>query len=309
MMVTPVELFGGVALDLVLGDPRWLPHPVAGIGRLANVAEKLWRGVKIPMRLAGSLVWLSVVIAVCVVVYASIALLPSPWIQIYWTFSFLAVRSLDSHAASVISHLKAGDLGTARASAAMIVGRDTADLDEPEVTRAVFEAVAESLNDGVIAPLFWLAVGGPVAMAAYKATNTLDSMFGHRNERYRQFGWASARMDDFANVIPARMTAALVWVVALLLPGLNARNSIHATLRDARKQPSPNAGYPEAAVAGALGVRFGGVNFYSGVRSQKEFLGDALRPLRWHLYGSLRGVVYATAALFVLVLGGMAAWA
>ena len=145
-------------------------------------------------------------------------------------------------------------------------------------------------------------------MAAYKTTNTLDSMFGHRNEQYRQFGWGSARMDDFANIIPARVTAALVWVVALLLPGLNVKNSIQVTLRDARKQPSPNSGYPEAAVAGALGVQFGGVNFYRGVRSRKEFLGDALQPLRWHLFGSLRGVVYATAALFVLIVGGIAAW-
>jgi len=308
MMVTPVELFGGVALDFAVGDPRWLPHPVAGIGRLASAAEKLWRAVKFSARLSGSLAWLSVVVVVCIVVYVSLALLPSPWIQIYWIFSFLAVRSLDSHAAAVISLLRTGELGAARASVAMIVGRDTANLSEPEITRAVFETVAESLNDGVIAPLFWLAVGGPVGMAAYKATNTLDSIFGHRNERYRQFGWASARMDDLVNLIPARMTAALVWVVALLAPGLNARNSIHATLRDARKQPSPNSGYPEAAIAGALGVQFGGVNFYGGVRSQKEFLGDALQPLRWPLYGTLRRVVYATAALFVLLLGGIAAW-
>ena len=309
MAMTPEVLFCGVALDFAIGDPRWLPHPVAGIGRLALAAEKLWRAVKIPARLSGSLAWLTVVVAVCVLVFTSVALLPAPWIQIYWIFTFLAMRSLNSHAATVIAHLRAGDLSAARASVAMIVGRDTADLDEPEITRAVFETVAENLNDGVIAPLFWLAVGGPVGMAAYKATNTLDSMFGHRNERYRQFGWASARMDDFANMIPARVTAALVWVVALFLPGLNARNSIQATLRDARKQPGPNSGYPEAAVAGALGVQFGGVNFYSGVHSQKEFLGDALQPLRWQLYDSLRNVVYSTAALFVLLLGGIAAWA
>ena len=208
MMVTPVEIFGGVALDFAAGDPRWLPHPVAGMGRLAIAAEKFWRTVMISARVAGSLAWLSVVAMVCALVYVSIALLPAPWIQIYWIFSFLAVRSLDTHAGAVIAHLQAGDLGAARAAVAMIVGRDTADLDEPEITRAVFETVAESLNDGVVAPLFWLAIGGPVAMAGYKAANTLDSMFGHRNERYREFGWASARMDDLANLIPARLTAA-----------------------------------------------------------------------------------------------------
>lgn len=308
MMVTPAQLFGGLALDLVAGDPRWLPHPVAGIGRIATAAEKLWRASNLSLRLAGSLAWLTIAAPVCALVFASTALLPAPWIQIYWIFSFVAVRSLDSHATAVIARLRAGDLHGARAALAMIVGRDTDRLDEPEITRAVFETVAESLNDGIIAPLFWLAVGGPVAMGAYKVANTLDSMFGHRNERYSEFGWASARMDDLANLVPARLTAALVWTVAFLLPGLNARNSINATLRDASKQPSPNSGYPEAAVAGALGVQLGGVNFYQGVRSKKEFLGDALRPLRWHLFGSLRSVVYSASTLFALLLGGLATW-
>ncbi|HTM48604.1 MAG TPA: adenosylcobinamide-phosphate synthase CbiB [Bryobacteraceae bacterium] len=307
MMVTPMELFAGVALDFAAGDPRWLPHPVAGIGRLAAAAEKAWRASGIPARVAGALTWLTVTGVVCGTVAASLAFLPSPWIQIYWIFSFLAVRSLDSHAAAVIACLRAGDVGAARASVAMIVGRDTADLDEPEITRAVFETVAESLNDGVIAPLFWLAVGGPAGMAAYKVTNTLDSMFGHRNERYREFGWASARTDDLANLIPARLTALLVWIIALLLPGLSGLRSIQATLRDAHRQPSPNAGYPEAAVAGALGVRLGGVNVYGGVPSPKHFLGDAARPLRWNLFGSLRRLVYSTSVLFVLLLGWMSA--
>ena len=309
MMVTPVELFGGVALDFAVGDPRWLPHPVAGIGHLASAAEKLWRSVKLPLRVAGSLAWVSVVGIVGALVHASLAVLPVPWIQIYWIFSFLAVRSLDRHASDVIACLLDGDLTAARQSVAMIVGRDTSNLDGAEITRAVFETVAESLNDGVIAPLFWLAVAGPVGMAAYKAANTLDSMFGYKNERYREFGWASARMDDLANFVPARVTAVVIWVVALFLPGLNARNSVRSTLRDAHQQPSPNSGYPEAAIAGALGVQFGGVNFYRGVRCQKAFLGDALQPLDWHLYGHLRSVVYSTAGLFVVLLGGIAAWA
>ncbi|MEO7649723.1 MAG: adenosylcobinamide-phosphate synthase CbiB, partial [Bryobacteraceae bacterium] len=275
-MVTPLELCCGVALDFAVGDPRWLPHPVAGIGRLASAAEGLWRVAAIPLRLAGCLAWLTVTAAVGVIVYASIAWIPAPWIQIYWIFSLLAVRSLDLHAAAVIACLRAGDLAAARSALAMIVGRDTRDLEEGEITRAVFETVAESLNDGVIAPLFWLAVAGPVGMAVYKATNTLDSMFGHKNKKYREFGWASARMDDLANLIPARITALLVWAVAAFLPGLDARNSVRFTLRDAWKQPSPNSGYPEAAVAGALGVRLGGTNFYGGVRSRKAFLGDAV---------------------------------
>jgi adenosylcobinamide-phosphate synthase len=308
VMVTSSELLSGVALDLVAGDPRWLPHPVEGIGHVANLSEKVWRRVRIPLRLAGCMAWISIIVIVWIIVHASLVLLPSPWIQIYWIYSFLALRSLLDHAAAVIVSLRTGDLRAARAAVAMIVGRDTAELDEREITRAVFETMAESLCDGVIAPLFWLAVGGPIGMAAYKTVNTLDSMFGHQDERYKEFGWVSARMDDFANLVPARIAAGLIWLVALLLPGLSGRNSVRITLRDAHRQPSPNAGYPEAAVAGALGVQLGGLNFYHGVPSQKEFMGDALRPLSWRLYASLRTIVYTTTGLFLVLLGGMAAW-
>jgi adenosylcobinamide-phosphate synthase len=307
VMVRPVELFGGLALDLALGDPRWLPHPVTGIGLLARAAERLWRATRLPLRVAGACAWLTVAVTASAVVYGTVVLLPAAWVQIYWIFSFLAVRSLDAHAAAVIAALRERNLAAGRAAVAMIVGRDTATLDEHEITRAVFETVAESLNDGIIAPLFWLALGGPVAMGAYKAINTLDSMFGYRNEGYREFGWTSARMDDAANWIPARLTAALVWGAALLLR-LNVRNSVRVTLRDASRQPSPNSGYPEAAVAGALSVQLGGVNYYQGLRSEKPFLGDALRPLRWSLFRSLRGVLYGTTILFTLLVGGLAAW-
>ncbi len=301
----PLALFAGVALDLLVGDPRWLPHPVAAIGKLATAMETLWRATKIPLRIAGILAWFSVVASAAAVTYFSLRLLPSPWIQIYWIYSFLAVRSLDDHARLVIRSLRASDLSAARSSLSMIVGRDTAHLDEQEITRAVFETVAESLNDGVIAPLFWLFAAGPVGMAVYKAANTLDSMFGHRDDRYREFGWASARMDDLLNLVPARITAILIWLVALLLPGLDAKSSVRVTLRDARKQPSPNSGYPEAAAAGALRIRLGGVNFYRGVRSEKAFLGDATQPLSWRLYTPLRRIVYSVTILFVL-LGGIA---
>src|SRR5205085_1386130 len=156
-----------------------------------------------------------------------------------------------------------GDIAEARSKLAMIVGRDTAQLEEPEILRAAIETVAENLSDGVIAPLLYLALGGPVGMAAYKAINTLDSMVGYRDQRYSEFGWASARLDDLANFVPARLTAVLVWTCALML-GYDAGRSRRITLRDAKTQPSPNAGYPEAAVAGALGIRLGGVNFYHG---------------------------------------------
>ena len=309
MMVTPVELLGGVALDFAVGDPRWLPHPVVGIGILAAATEKVLRSSELPLVVAGCLAWLAVVLLSGSLVYASIVLLPAPWIQVYWIFSLLAVRSLDEHAMAVISCLKAGDVSAARHAVSMIVGRDTAGLDQQEITRAVFETVAESLNDGVIAPLFWLGVAGPVGMVVYKAVNTMDSMFGYKSERYLQFGWAAARMDDLANLIPARLTAGLIWIIAAVTSGLSARNSFRITLRDANTQPSPNSGYPEAAVAGALGVQFGGVNFYRGVRSEKHFLGDMLRPLEANHYGLLRVILYGSATLFALLLGGIAQWA
>jgi len=306
-MVTPVQLFTGLALDLALGDPRWLPHPVTFIGRFASANERLWRRL-LPARVAGIAAWLSIIGTTGAVVQASVTWLPAPFIQIYWIFSFLAIRSLDQHALAVIRCLKQGDLEAARHAVSMIVGRDTSQLSEPEITRAVFETVAESLNDGIIAPLFWLAIGGPVGMAVYKAINTLDSMFGYRNERYLEFGWASARADDLANLIPARLTAVLIWIAALLLPHLSVKRSIATTLRDAARQPSPNSGYPEAAAAGAIGIRLGGVNYYGGRKSEKAYLGDEHQPLRWHLYSRLRGLVYSSVLLFAGSIGGLAAW-
>ena len=179
---------------------------------------------------------------------------------------------------------------------ARIVGRDTAALNEQEVVRATIETLAENLNDAVIAPLFYLAMGGPVAMGAYKAVNTLDSMVGYRNDRYREFGWASARLDDMANFLPARLTALLVWICAGLLR-FGWRRSVAITLRDASLQPSPNAGYPEAAVAGALGVQFGGLNTYRGVPSSKAKIGDATRPITTSLFSQLRVLLYGAALI------------
>jgi cobalamin biosynthesis protein CobD len=180
----------------------------------------------------------------------------------------------------------------------MIVGRDTESLEEPEILRAVIETVAENLSDAIVAPLFYLALAGPAGMGVYKAINTLDSIAGYRNDRYREFGWTSARMDDVVNYVPARLTAILVWICSTL-PGYNVRRSLAVTFRDGASQPSPNAGYPEAAVAGALGVRLGGLNYYGGVPSAKAYLGDALRPLTARTFTQARTLLYATATLMV----------
>ncbi len=297
-MTPGTQLLCGAALDLALGDPRWLPHPVRGIGWLIMRFEPLCR--HLPLYLGGAVLWLLVV-----GLSASIVWLTLPWLAIFWIWTFLAVRDLDVQSMRVIVALRDGDLVQARERLSMIVGRDTATLDEPEILRATVETVAESLGDGIVGPLFYLALAGPAGMAAYKAASTLDSMCGYRNERYREFGWASARLDDVANFIPARLSVLLVALAALLL-GYDARAALKCALRDGRSQPSPNSGYPEAAVAGALGVQLGGLNTYQGVASRKATLGDALRPLSFEVFSGVRRILYATSALAVLLVWGVA---
>ena len=296
-MIAPYELAAGGGLDLALGDPRWFPHPVRGFGWLVVRLETFWRATPFRPRSAGVLFTIS---AGQEFAFSAVRL-TLPWLTIFWIWILLALRDLDWEATLVWRALERGDIAEARSKLAMIVGRDTAHLDEPEILRAAIETIAENLSDAVIAPLLYLAIGGPVAMAAYKAINTLDSMVGYRNERYANFGWASARLDDAANFIPARLTAFLLWSCALLL-GYDARRSCRITLRDAAGQPSPNSGYPEAAVAGALGIRLGGVNFYRGARSEKPYLGDALQPLDRRAFQATRVLLYASSALMMLAI-------
>lgn len=291
-----LETVAGVGLDLLVGDPRWLPHPVRGIGWMIARHEAWLRRSGLPLRAAGVVLWILTIGATYAMVEATLRYLPAPWTAIYWIYSLVAIRDLDLHALGVVRALGQNDLESARRRLSWIVGRDTAQLDEGEVVRATVETVAENLSDGIVAPLFYLALGGPAAMGAYKAVNTLDSMVGYRNERYREFGWFSARADDWANWIPARLTALLVWL-GCMLPGYSLTRSVRVTLRDGASQPSPNAGYPEAAVAGALGVQLGGLNHYGGVASRKAFLGDPVKPLSVACFPRVRLLLYSTAAM------------
>ena len=299
MRLTALELLAGVGLDLALGDPQWLPHPVRAIGWWAARLERALKGMA-PRRFAGVLFWILTVTPSAAFVWGSIALLPRPWISIYWIYSLLAIRSLDHETSRAVHRLAEGDLMGASEAIGRVVGRDTGHLDEAGVLRAATETLAENLSDAVVAPLLYLALGGPVAMAAYKAVNTLDSMVGYKNELYREFGWFSARADDWANWIPARLTAVFIWICAMC-PGLRLRGSVEAALRDAARQPSPNSGWPEAAMAGALGVQLGGVNSYRGRESVKAFLGDAVAPLSVGVFGKARGVLYGVAGIAVVL--------
>jgi adenosylcobinamide-phosphate synthase len=297
--IAPYELLAGVGLDLLIGDPRWFPHPVRGFGWCAVQLEKFWRTTKLPLRWAGVGFAISAIVGACAVVWSTL-----PWLNIFWIWTLLAVRDLDWEATLVWRALERRDIEEARRKLAMIVGRDTAHLEEPEILRATIETVAENLSDAGIAPLLYLGLAGPIGMAAYKAVNTLDSMVGYRDERYADFGWASARLDDLVNFVPARLTAVLVWMCALML-GYDAGQSRRITLRDAASQPSPNAGYPEAAVAGALGIRLGGVNFYHGARIDKPYLGDGLKLLDKRAFQAARVLLYACTGLMLLVVFGV----
>jgi adenosylcobinamide-phosphate synthase len=268
------------------------------LGLFIRKAEDFWRATGLPLRVSGGLFALSVIGASSFAVRLTL-----PRWSVYWVYSLLACRSLNNESSSVIAALQEGNLAEARRRLSLIVGRDTGHLDEQEILRAAIETVAENLNDGVVAPLFYLALAGQTGMAAYKAINTLDSMVGYRNDRYREFGWASARLDDLANFIPARLSAALICCCAPLVGG-DLRRTLRIALRDGGSQPSPNAGFPEAAVAGALGVRLGGLNFYRGVPSRKAYLGDEVRPVDVNAFYRTRVLLYACTLVAVALVCG-----
>ncbi len=277
-----VNLLAVCALDGLLGDPRWLPHPVRLMGAFVNWCDPMIRSRFISgtgRRIAGIVLALFVAGASFFAAWVTleVAFLVHPWLgHLLWIvlgYTTLAAKDLAKHAWEVHSRLSAGSLGEARDAASFMVGRDTDRLSEPEIARATIESVAESTSDGVIAPLFYLVIGGPSLALAYKAVNTLDSMIGHREAPYGDIGWASAKLDDLANVVPARLTAVL-----LILSSCIRRASIvdvwRIYRRDCTKHASPNSGHPEAAMAGALGVGLGGASVYHGIRVERPQIGD-----------------------------------
>ena len=191
--------------------------------------------------------------------------------------SLLAQRSLASHVSAVADGLDRGGIVDGRKAVSMVVGRDTESLDEAGVCRAAIESLAENFSDGVVAPAFWLGVGGLAGAVAYKAVNTADSMIGHRTERHRDFGWASARFDDLVNLPASRLSALLIVLAAFVVPGASPARAWSAVWRDARNHKSPNAGWPEAAMAGALGLALAGPRVYAGVVVDDVFMGDGRR--------------------------------
>ncbi|MFC4766500.1 adenosylcobinamide-phosphate synthase CbiB [Effusibacillus consociatus] len=337
-----IQVYLAFLIDLLIGDPRWLPHPVIVIGKGISRLESFLRIVfRVPTdgncadqekrsnhgtgsdhgnrpklgtrpkreKWAGILLLIAVVggSGGIVVGLLWLASLVSPWLAVLlniWLISTtIAVRGLAEAGNGIRKALEQGNLEEARKLAGWIVSRDTTSLPEPEVVRAAVESVAENIVDAVIAPLFYAMIGGAPLAMAYRATNTLDSMVGYKNERYLHFGWASARFDDVLNWLPARITGLLVVAAAWVLR-LSARGAWHTIRRDAAKHPSPNSGIPEAGVAGALGIRLGGRNIYHGRESFRAYMGEPSQELASrHIQQTIR-ILYISSGL-MLLLGGI----
>lgn len=279
-----IQLIIALALDLILGDPAWFPHPVRLIGWWSRVLTRAFRKLVGNGRPAGILMTATVVISTYFAVWGIVRLLLAIHPAAYYAANILliymtiSVRDLGREAFAVSRILKSGDLAGARKQVGRIVGRDTADLDESGVARAAAESVAESTVDGILSPLFFALLGGAPLAMAFKATSTLDSMYGYRTPDLERFGWASARLDDAANFIPGRI-AIIVMPIAAAIWGGDGKRSLRIALRDRRKHHSPNAGIPEAAMAGALGVALAGPTVYGGEVVDKPTIGDPLREI------------------------------
>ena len=308
----------GFLLDLAFGDPRWLYHPIRLIGNLIAWAEKPFRAA-FPKsekgELAAGTFFAVFVVAVSTAVPAILLALASRlslWLvfalEVFWSFQILAAKSLKSESMKVYAALKEGDLPKARKAVSMIVGRDTQKLTEEGVAKAAVETVAENSSDGVIAPLLFLALGGPALGFFYKAVNTLDSMVGYKNDTYLYFGRFSAKLDDVLNFIPSRISGLLL-VLASPLAGLSMEGAWKIFRRDRRNHASPNSAQTEAAAAGALGVQLAGDAYYFGKLYKKPTIGDPLRPVEYEDIRRVNRLMYAAVclALVLVVLAAAAA--
>ena len=295
-------LIAGFVLDLLLGDPKWLPHLIVGYGNLIAMGEKLLNQGK--FRFAKG-----ILLSVCLV--GSAALIPFYFIEYLrseaWSwdevivstiavFYCLANKTLVKEGKAVIYQLTENGIEAGRKRLSWIVGRDTAELNEQQIKKATFETMSENLSDGIIAPLFWFACLGVPGIMAYKMINTFDSMIGYRNERYEQFGKFAAILDDVVNYIPARITALLILLVKGKL------NGVRMVFTEGKKHSSPNAGYPEAALAFVLDCRFGGPNFYGGEIYKKPFIGTNSRVILDDEINDVARINYASSVVFVLVI-------
>ncbi|MCI9068201.1 MAG: cobalamin biosynthesis protein CobD [Lachnospiraceae bacterium] len=312
--VIPIMVGTGFLLDVFWGDPHWLPHPVRLMGALIS---RLERGIRtcLPKTEKGELLGGALLAVLTVLLSAGVPLgllLLAARLHPYFflalgsfmCYQLLAAKSLRTESMKVCERLEARDTEGARRAVSMIVGRDTERLSEEGIAKAAVETVAENASDGVLAPLFYMALGGPVLGFFYKAVNTMDSMVGYKNERYLYFGRAAARFDDICNFIPARLSAGLMILAGTLL-GLDGKDALRIYRRDRKNHASPNSAQTESVCAGALGVELAGDAWYFGVLHKKKTIGDAKRPV---VPGDIRlanRLMYGTAVLGLILFGGL----
>ena len=301
-----IALFGGFLLDLLVGDPHWMPHPIRLIGSVIAKCSK-WNRAELKK---GEQFWRGVAMTILVVcltaVVAAAILVVGYWLHPFagciiegiMTYQILATKCLKVESMKVYKALKKDDLEGARYAVSMIVGRDTQVLDATGVAKAAVETVAENTSDGVIAPLIYLAIGGPILGFMYKAINTMDSMVGYKNDKYMYFGRCAAKLDDVVNYIPARISALLMIAVSFL-PGkaYDGKGAWRIWRRDRRKHASPNSAQTEAVCAGSLGVQLAGDASYFGKIVKKPTIGDAHRPVEYEDIKRANGLLYRTAIL------------
>ncbi|MBW8035095.1 MAG: cobalamin biosynthesis protein CobD [Planctomycetes bacterium] len=305
-MQTELIIISAFCLDALVGDPRWLYHPVRSIGALAIRLEapirKLFRyeylagvvTVLLIVSLTGMATWLLLAVANQFHTFAYYAM------SILLLYTTVATHDLAAHSNDVYKQLVKNDIAGGRKKVALIVGRDTNNLNEAEITRAAVESVAESTVDGITAPLFYALIAGPIGAMVYKAINTLDSTFGYKNDRYMKFGWASARLDDIANYLPARLTSPVMCLAAGILH-LRPVNAFKVMLSDRQNHTSPNSGFTEATMAGALGVQLGGLNYYFGKASEKPLIGLSIEKLNIGHIKKANNLMCVTSILFLLL--------
>lgn len=309
-MLTLGALAVGFFLDLLIGDPHFLYHPIRLVGNLISVTEKGLRKI-FPKTEKGELtagVFLVLVVTgvstaiPCLLLWGAWRL--NPWLyfalQAVMCYQLLATKSLKDESMKVYDKLKAGDLPGARYAVSMIVGRDTEALDETGVTKAAVETVAENTSDGIIAPMLFMAIGGAGLGYFYKSINTMDSMVGYKNEKYLYFGRAAAKLDDVVNFLPSRISA-LLMVAACTFTGLDRKNAFRIWKRDRFNHASPNSAQTEAVMAGALGVQLAGDAWYFGTLYKKKTMGDAARPVEYEDIRRANRLLYRTAVLALVI--------
>lgn len=316
-----LAILAGFLLDLLIGDPHWLYHPVRLVGKLITLLERLLRrcfpGTERGERAAGLCL---AILVPAITGAAALALLYiggriSPWLafalEVIMSYQLFAVRALRDESMKVYRELRREDLPGARRAVSMIVGRDTERLDEQGVTKAAVETVAENTSDGIIAPMFYMAIGGPVLGWLYKSINTMDSMVGYKNETYLNFGRYAAKLDDVVNFIPARISAVMM-ILSCFPCRFDAKGAARIFRRDRLNHASPNSAQTEAVMAGALRVQLAGDAWYFGKLYKKDTIGDPLRPVEPEDIPRANRLLYVSAALslavFLLARWGILAW-